>query len=175
MCGDKEEAISHIVSDCKQLAHKEYKVSRHDKVASILHWDICKKNGFECGDKSYESVVDHEKKVMENEDVKVLWDYPIQTDKKLDHNRPDITMIEKRNKVRWLIDVACPFDTRIDKKENEKIEAYTELKYETLKVWRTEAQKVCKVPIIIRAQGSVTKNLGKSFEVINFVKVVEPF
>ena len=174
MCGDKEETISHIISECKQLAQKEYKLSRHDKVAAILHWDICKKNGFECGDKSYEHVVDSEKKVLENEDVKVLWDFPIQTDKKLDHNRPDITMINKRKKVCWLIDVACPFDTRIDKKEHEKIEAYTELKYEVLKVWRAEVQKVFIVPIIIGALGSVTKKLGKNLEMINFVKGVEP-
>ena len=53
-------------------------------------------------------------------DVKVFWDFPIQTDKELDHNRPDITTIDKRNKVCWLIDVACPFDTRIDKKEKMK-------------------------------------------------------
>ena len=168
MCGDKEETISHIVSECKQLAQNEYKLSRHDKVAAILHRDICKKNGFECGDKSYEHVVDSEKKVLENEDVKVLWDFPIQTDKKLDHNRPDITMIDKRKKVCWLIDVACPFDTRIDKKEHEKIEAYTELKYEVLKVWRAEVQKVFIVPIIIGALGSVTKKLGKNLEMINF-------
>ena len=174
MCGDKEETISHIVSECKQLAQKEYKLSRHDKVAAILHWDICQKNGFECGDKSYEHVVDSEKKVLENEDVKVLWDFPIQTDKKLDHNRPDITMIDKRKKVCWLIDVACPFDTRIDKKEHEKIEAYTELKYEVLKVWWAEVQKVFIVPIIIGALGSVTKKLGKNLEMINSVKGVEP-
>ena len=46
--------------------------------------------------------------------LRFLWDFPIQTDKNLDHNRPDITMIDKRNKVCWLIDVACPFDTRIN-------------------------------------------------------------
>ena len=174
MCGDKEETISHIVSECKQLAQKECKLSRHDKVAAILHLDICKKNGFECGDKSYEHVVDSEKKVLENEDVNVLWDFPIQTDKKLDHKRPDITMIDRRKKVCWLIDVACPFDTRIDKKEHEKIEAYTELKYEVLKVWRAEVQKVFIVPIIIGALGSVTKKLGTNLEMINFVKGVEP-
>ena len=111
---------------------------------------------------------------MENEEVKVLWDFPIQTDKKLDHSRPDITMVDKENKVCWLIDVACPFDRRIDQKENEKIEAYTELKYEVLKVWRTEVQRVFIVPIIIGALGSVTKKLGKNLEMINFVKGVEP-
>ena len=84
-------------------------------------------------------------------------------------------MIDKRNKVCWLIDVACPFDTRIDKKENEKIEAYTELKYEVLKVFWTEVQKVFIVPIIIGALGSVARKLGKNLEMINFVKGVESF
>ena len=46
MCGDKEEAISHFVSTCKQLAQKDFEISRHNKVAAILHWDICKNNGF---------------------------------------------------------------------------------------------------------------------------------
>ena len=35
-------------------------------------------------------------------------------------------------------------------------------------------QKVFIVPIIIGALGSVTKNLGKNLEMINFVKGVEP-
>ena len=55
-----------------------------------------------------------------------------------------------------------------------KIEAYTELKYEVLKVWRAEVQKVFIVPIIIGALGSVTKKLVKNLEMINLVKGVEP-
>ena len=52
---------------------------------------------------------------MESEDFKVLWDFSIQTDEKLDQNRLDITMINKKEKLCWLIDVACPFNTRVDK------------------------------------------------------------
>ena len=84
--------------------------------------------------KSYEHVVNNEKVVLENEDAKVLWDIPIQIDLKLDHKRPDITMIDKKKKVCWLFDIACSFDTRIVQKEHEKIEVYTELNNDVLKV-----------------------------------------
>ena len=32
-------------------------------------------------------------RVLENDEVKVLWDFPIQTDEKLEHNRPDIAIV----------------------------------------------------------------------------------
>ena len=45
---------------------------------------------------------------------KLLWDFPIQTVHKIEHNRPNIT---KR---------ACPFDHWVSHKEKEKIEKYQE-------------------------------------------------
>ena len=36
MCRDEEEIINHVVSECKQLAQKEYKIRGHDRVAAIL-------------------------------------------------------------------------------------------------------------------------------------------
>ena len=46
-----------------------------------------------------------------------MWDFPIQIDKTLEHNRPDLTVIDKKSKKYLLIDAACPFDTHIEKKE----------------------------------------------------------
>lgn len=40
--------------------------------------------------------------VMENEQVKVLWDLRIQTDKHLDDNRPGILVLEKKENVACL-------------------------------------------------------------------------
>ena len=54
----------------------------------------------------------------------------------LEHNRPDITVIDKQAKKCQLIDPSCPFDTRIDKKEEEKCVNYNELKYEIAKMWK---------------------------------------
>ena len=57
-------------------------------------------------------------KVLQNEEVKILWDFKIQTDKHLVYNIPDIAVIEKKQM--RLID-AIPGDSRIDQKEVEKI------------------------------------------------------
>ena len=57
-------------------------------------------------DKWWEHKID---KVMQNESVKILWDFKIQTDRRLPHNMPDITVVEK-DRV-WIIDVAIPGDS----------------------------------------------------------------
>ena len=62
-----------------------------------------------------------------------MWHFPVQTDKTLEYNLPDITVIDKKSKKCLLIDPACPFDTRIEKKEEEKCTNYSELKYEIAK------------------------------------------
>ena len=63
-----------------------------------------------------------------------MWDFPIQADKTLEHNRPDITVIDKKSKKCILIDPACPFDTLIEKKEEEKCKNDSELKYKIAKI-----------------------------------------
>ena len=53
--------------------------------------------------------------------VKLLWDFRIQTDHHLDHNRPDIVQLKKEGRVCYIIvDVAYSFDTRVAKKKGIK-------------------------------------------------------
>ena len=66
----------------------------------------------------------------------------MQTDHHLDHNRPDIVVMEKASRVCQIIDVACPFDTRIAENEREKIDHYQDFKVEIQKnvencIWGT--------------------------------------
>ena len=67
----------------------------------------------------------------------------------------------------------CPFDTRIEGKEKEKIAYYTDLKYEILKCWKNEVNKVIIIPIIIGALGMVTKNLRKYLKVAGVENGIE--
>ena len=99
--GAADETVAHIVSECSTLAQKEYKQVRHDNVAKITHWKLCEKWGFNKADKWY---IHKPEKVLESEECKILWDFPIQTDKTLGHNRPDITVIDKKSKKCLLID-----------------------------------------------------------------------
>lgn len=90
MCKSKDETVNHIVSECQKLAQKEYK-RRHDTVAKALHWDILRQKGFGPEGKWYE----HEPMaVIENDKFKVLWDFTIQTDHKISARRPDIVVID---------------------------------------------------------------------------------
>ena len=129
MCDERDETVAHIVSECSQLAQNDYKKCRHDKIAAIIHWNYCKKFGFACTEKYYEHFVETKMKVLENDEVKLLWDFSVQAENRTEHNKPDIVVLDKKQKLCLVIDVACPFDTRIKKKEQEKIEYYNDLKY----------------------------------------------
>ena len=63
--------------------------------------------------------------------MKLLWDFRIQTDPHLDHtDLHDIVVLEKVGRVCSIIDVAHPFDTRVEEKEREKTDHYQDLKVE---------------------------------------------
>ena len=40
LCGDRDETINHIISECCKLAQKEYK-ARHGWVGKVIHWEMC--------------------------------------------------------------------------------------------------------------------------------------
>ena len=42
LCGDRDETINHIISECSKLAQKGNK-ARHDWVVKVIHWEMCKK------------------------------------------------------------------------------------------------------------------------------------
>ena len=68
---------------------------RHDNVANMIHYRLCEKWGFNKAEKWY---MHKPEKVLECEDCKILWDFLIPIDKTIEHNKPDITVIDKKRK-----------------------------------------------------------------------------
>ena len=93
--------------------------------------------------------------VSQNESVKVLWDFNVNTDNEIEHRRPDIVVELKAEKECLIIDIAVPGDTRIKQKEQEKIGKYQDLKREIARLWRL--RKVSVIPVVVGALGCVTK------------------
>ena len=157
MCSNKPETINHIINECPKLAQGEYK-KRHDKVARAVHWSLSKRAGLPYQEKWY----NHEPNtVEENEDYKLLWDMAIQTDRVISARRPDIVIIDKKEKTTTLIDIAVPYDTRIEEKEIEKITKYQDLKIEIQRCWQT---KTTVVPIVVGALGAMPKGLTENLK-----------
>ena len=93
-------------------------------MATAIHWDLSGKCGFERKERWYEHVPES---VLENEDYKLLWDFSVRTDHEIGARRPDLVIIEKRDKSCQIIDVAIPEDNRVREKEDEKVEKYQDL------------------------------------------------
>ena len=74
------------------------------------------------------------------------------------NNRPDIVVLEKEGRVCFIVDVACPFDTRVAKKETEKIDHFKDVKVEVqIKIWNCRSVSV--IPIVIGALWTLSKHL----------------
>ena len=73
----------------------------------------------------------------------------IQTDNKIEHNKPNIVVLHKIECTCLIIDVACHFDIQVKDKEKEKIKNYQDLKRELKWIWKL--RRVTVVPIIIGA------------------------
>ena len=101
-----------------------------------------------------------------------MWVFPIPADRVLEHNRPDITVIDKKINKCLLIDPACPFETRIEGKEEEKGTNYSEMKYEIARIWKR--RKVEVIPVVIGALRTVTKHFEKWIEKLNLGLTIEP-
>ena len=110
-------------------------------------------------DKAEKWYIHKPEKFLESENYKILQDFPIQIHKTLEHNRLDITGIDKKSKKCLQIDFSCPFDTRIERKKEEKCTNYSDLKYEIAMIWKMIQVEF--VLVVIKALGIVIKYFEK--------------
>ena len=129
----------------------------------MVYWNLCKKYHLHASKKWWQHNIE---KVLQNEEVKILWDFKIQTDKHLAHNIPDITVVKKKQV--WLIDVAIPGDGRINQREVEKISKYQDLKVEVERLWE---KKATVVPVVIEALGVIPRDLVKHLKILGLDKI----
>ena len=85
------------------------------------------------------------------------------TDRAEGANRPDIVIRDKVERKVYIIDVSCPSDVNVIKKENEKTSKYSGLRVELGKMWNSEA---IVVPVVIGGLGCISHNF------INFLKMI---
>jgi hypothetical protein len=146
LCKEYEETIDHLTSGCPILAKNEY-VIRHDKVCTHLHYSICKILGIETTENWYSHIP---KPVCQHEDITVLWNQGVQTDREVLANRPDKIIKTMKDKICLLIAVAIPSDRNVIQKESEKKLKYKNLSIKTQRMWN---MKCFVIPVITGATG----------------------
>ena len=94
LCRTHSETISHIVSGCPMLAKHEY-LERHNRVTKLIHWTICNTHRFEVKNKWYKQEI---RPVMKKDELTVLWNSSVHTDRSIQANKPDIVVKDAKNK-----------------------------------------------------------------------------
>ena len=147
--------MRHIICECKKLAQSEYK-RNHDTVAKLVHWKLCKKHKFERKEKWYERCPEG---VVEDDDVKLIWNANVQCDNVVEARRCDLILVEKKAKSCVIIDCTIPGDCRKREKEIEKIEKYQNLKRKLKRIW--SLKKVEVVPVVVGVLGCISKGFSR--------------
>ena len=158
-CDQYDETIDHLVSGCSFLTSNEYK-NRHDRVGQYLQWKICKHYNTPHADKWYEHKTPP---VVEGENTTILWDFPINTDRAIQANRPDIVIKDHKSKTCLLIDMTIPTDRNISVKEFDKLSKYKDLQIEIERMWHL---KTTIVPVVVGALGMVKKGIQNHLNTI---------
>ena len=153
LCNEHKETIHHIASGCPIYARSLYLI-RHNNVARYIHHRIG--SSFSLLEDTSVAWYNHDPlPVIENDVIKVLWDFDIQTDKHVTSNRPDIVIVDKKEKSLKLIDVSVPNDMDIFTKRVEKVEKYATLSIELKELWGMKTVET--IPIVIGCTGTVDK------------------
>ena len=101
---------------------------------------------------------------------KLFWDFVLQTDHLILARRPDLIIINKKERTSRIVDLPVPADHRVKLKECEKRDKYPDLARELKKLWN---MKVTIMPIGIVALGTVTKGFVQELEDLEITWRVE--
>jgi len=140
--------VAHIVSGCSFLAGTYKKC--HDVVGRHLHWCLCSQFGFSVVKEWWKHDV---RSVEDSDSVKRLWDFTIITDRTIHASRPDLILVFKKERLVYLVDFSCPFDSNVVSKEIEKVDNYQDLLLEIQRLWNVRAEVI---PIVIGALGALS-------------------
>lgn len=98
-CHKCPETIDHILSACGILARTKY-LERHNQVVGIIHQNLITQTGIKEDTRPYYQY--EPASVEEDPRYRVYWDRIILSDRTVSHNRPDIILVDKEEKITYL-------------------------------------------------------------------------
>ena len=154
-CEYYTETVDHLVSGCPILAPNEYK-NWNDRVGQYLHWKICKSYKIETCERWYEH---KPQPVVEGDNVSLLLDFTIHTDRTIQANRPEIIVKNVKEKICLIINMSIPTDQNIPAKEFDKPSKYKDLEIEIERMWKLRTSAVPVIAGALRMIKKVVRNI----------------
>ena len=100
---------------------------------------------------------------MQSKDSKItiMWDMPVNTDRTITENRPDIIIKDSVNSTCKLIDMSIPPDRNIALKEMDKKSKYKDLELEIQRMWQMKSEVI---PVVVGALGTIKKGMVENIK-----------
>ena len=149
-CRSAFKTVDHLATKCDRMLGHDY-TRRHNEVLKCIHLTLCNKYGIRNSKKLRSHSV---QEVVANENVEIRVDTRIKTDVKIQHNRPDLFVHDKKRKEITLIEVGITNLDLLTQVENEKSRKYDLIANELALSYKC---KVKIIPYVMTWEGLVTK------------------
>ena len=156
ICTQHSETAEHLVAGCTKLAKSEYLTS-HNRALMIFAKAWAKQQEL-----VGQEVIWYEQRwdrgtVLENNKVKLVWDFEFHLRKTTTARRLDLILELKTDKKIWICDIECPQQNNIGAKRTKKLTKHRQLAFETRE--RRPGYEIYVVPVIVVVLGGGIKAL----------------
>ena len=149
-CRAAMKTVDHLATKCDRMLGHDY-TRRHNEVLKCIHLSLCNKYGLKNSKKLKSHSV---QEVVANGNVEIRVDTRIKTDVKIQHNRPDLFVYDKKRKEITLIEVGITNLDLLTQVENEKTRKYDLIANELTLSYKC---RVKIIPYVMTWEGLVTK------------------
>ena len=149
-CKAAPKTVDHLATKCDRMLGHDY-TRRHNEVLKCIHLSLCNKFGLKSSKKLRSHSV---QEVIANDNVEIRVDTRIKTDIKIQHNRPDLFIHDKKRQEITLIEVGITNLDLLTQVENEKLRKYDLIANEIALTYKC---KVKIIPYVMTWDGCVTR------------------
>ena len=149
-CKDRIRTVDHLATQCERMLYHDY-MRRHNEIVRCIHLFLCNKYGIIRRKKLRSHSV---QETVSNSEVTINVDTRVQTSIKVQANKPDIVVIDKKRKQITLIEIGITSQSQLKTVETEK-----KRKYDILanNMGQMHKMKTKIIPWVMTWDGIVTK------------------
>ena len=153
--------VDRVAAGCSAMAPTDY-TDRHNQVASIIHWNICRHLQVPVESRWYRHQPDRLVN-KETEGIMAMWDTAIPTARKMKANRPHTCFRNEKDNTCHLIHISCPTDGKVGRKHAAKFARYSDVRVEISRMWQCRTRVV---PVVLGALGTVHAGIARWLDII---------
>ena len=160
MCGKGTETLGHILSSCEIHNFGAYK-DRHDRVLFLLVKAVMQYLNLKPPKELTKPGGIVKPGVYGTKHREIRVDQVIPTMESIRARRPDLVVIQAREKVIHILDVACCWEPKLLEREKEKRAKYQNLKADMARQYQDKGYKVHVIPVVMGDLG-IVKNTRRA-------------